>query len=543
MLHGELLALWHFDETDGPVAANAVHDGAPMLVHGAVFQPRRFGGALVLRRRYDYARGPAMPALRAAAVSFWLRIDARPRAAEILDINGTCSILVDAHATTGVVAQVGECTLPSGKQLTIGHWHHIALTCNPDGATLYLDGQVAIHDPQAKGGLTAGTGRDERIAIGALGDQFTPFAIDELAVFSTCLDAQRITQLAMGELDQSAPLRPQVQPRSVHARDYIDRADPTCGLQRAIDATGPAGGTVTIPAGRFVLRQPLTLSSGVTLCGDGGQTMLIAPPLAVSTLAAHCPRGSTSVRVDDPSAFAVGDAVTVRSDLQPQYRATCAAIVAIEGATLRLSKPLYADCMTFDRALVVNWCPMLTAVRQHGVRVCDLRIEGPRESVDDVADPVSLPCAAIHLLDAVDCAIERCRVTAWPHHGVVLHGGGRVRVDHCDVIDCLGHGIHLDGEARLLHVEANTTESNRLDGVHVGELVRDSVIAGNMLTGNGGFGIGGLNHPDAGTILVSANHCLHNRLGAIHHSGVGQAVHGNLTEPPPASPRLTRRMF
>jgi len=543
MLHGELLALWHFDETDGPVAANAVLEGAPVLVHGAVFQPRRFGGALVLRRRYDYARGPAIPALRAGAVSFWLRIDGTPHAAEIIDINGTCSILVDTHASTGVVAQFGECTLPSGKQLTTGNWHHVALTFSPDGATLYLDGHAVTHDPQANDGLTAGAGRDERIAIGALGDQFTPFAIDELAVFATCLDAQRITQLAMGELDQSTPVRAQVQPRSVHARDYIDRGDPTCGLQRAIDATGPAGGTVTVPAGRYVLRQPLTLSSGVTLCGDGGQTTLVAPPPAVSTLTAHCQRGATSVRVEDPSAFSVGDAVTVRSDNQPQYRATCAAIRAIEGATLHLSRPLYADYMTFDRALVVNWFPMLTAVRQHHVRVRDVQIEGGRESVDDVAEPISLPCAAIHLLDCVDCAVERCRVTAWPHNGVVLHGGARGRIDHCDVLDCLGHGIHVEGEARLLHIESNTIESNRLDGLRVGELVRDSIVTGNTLTGNGGYGVGGLNHTDAQTILVSSNHCLHNRLGAIHHTGASKAVHGNLTEPPAKSHRLTRRMF
>jgi hypothetical protein len=543
MLHGELLALWHFDETDGPVAANAVLDAAPVLVHGAVFQPRRFGGALVLRRRYDYARGPAMPALRAGAVSFWLRIDGKPRAAEIIDINGTFSILVDAHETTGVVAQVGESTLASGKQLTTGNWHHIAVTFSPDGTTLYIDGRAVTYDPQAKGGLTTGAGRDERIAIGSLGDQFTPFAIDELALFSTCLDAQRITQLAMGELDQATPVRAQVQPRSVHARDYIDRADPTCGLQRAINATGPAGGTVTIPAGRYMLRQPLTLSSAVTLCGDGGQTTLVAPPPADSTLTAHCQRGATSVRVEDPTAFAVGDAVTIRSDVHPQYRATLAAIRAIEGATLHLSRPLYADYMTFDRAVVVNWFPMLTAVRQHHVRVRDLQIEGARESIDDIAEPISLPCAAVHLLDCVDYAVERCRITAWPHSGVVLHGGARGRVDHCDLGDCLGHGIEIDGEARLLHIESNTVESNRLDGLHVGEWVRDSVVTGNTLTGNGGYGVGGLNHADAGTVLVSANHCLHNRLGAIHHTGQSKAVHSNLTDPPAKSRRISRRMF
>jgi len=139
--------------------------------------------------------------------------------------------------------------------------------------------------------------------------------------------------------------------------------------------------------------------------------------------------------------------------------------------------------------------------------------------------------------------VERCRVAAWPHDGIVVCGGARVRIDHNDVLDCLGHGIHVEGEARLLHVEGNLAESNRLDGVHVGELARDTVITGNTLTGNGGHGAGGLNHDDAGTILVTANHCLHNRLGAIDHTGAGEAVAGNLTSAPAKRRGSSGRMF
>ena len=44
-------------------------------------------------------------------------------------------------------------------------------------------------------------------------------------------------------------------------------ASPTGGIQEAIDTLGPAGGTVSIPAGEFLLRQPVRLSSNTTLQG------------------------------------------------------------------------------------------------------------------------------------------------------------------------------------------------------------------------------------------------------------------------------------
>jgi len=547
MNHGELVALWHFDETGGLFAANSIVGGEPLMIHGAVFEPRRFGGALVLRRPLDYARGPAPPTMRAGTIACWLRLDAKPRAADILALHGTLSILVDGTAGTGLVAQIGEHTLPSGKQLTPGQWHHVALAFNPDGATLYLDGQSVSHEPKAKQGLVRGLNRDEYLAVGSLGEQFTPFAIDELVIFNTCLRDQRIRQLAMGDLEQVKPVRSQPQPRSIQARDYIDHADPTCGLQRAIDATGYAGGVVSIPAGRYVLHRPLVLASRVSLVGDGGQTVLASHAALASRLAAHCAEGADAVRVEDTSVFSPGDAVVIRSDNKLNFNATHAHVVRVEGNSVVLSRPLSHDYMTFDMSIVVTWFPLITAIRQHCIELRDLVLEGVPQTIEDVSEPVASPCAAVFLLDCVDAGITRCRVSCWAHDGIGIHGGARLRITESRVNDCLGHGLKLDGEARLIQVNANAAERNRMDGLNVGEEIRDALITGNLLNGNGGFGIGGLDRGNDKTNLVTANHCLHNRRGGIEHKapvpGKSETVVNNLCSEPTTPKRITRRMF
>ena len=451
--------------------------------------------------------------------------------------------MVDGSSATGLIAQLGETVLPSGRQLQAGRWHHVALTFNPDGATLYLDGEATSHDAAANRGLTHGLNRDAYLAIGSFGGQFTPFAMDELAVFSGCLDQSRIAQLAMGDLEQATPVRAKITARSVNARDYIDGADPTGGLQRAIEATGPAGGQVTIPAGRYVLRQPLRPHSGVTLRGEGGQVTLAACEPVMSSLAAHCGGGATTLRVEDTAVFVVGDAVLVRSDVKLHANATQAVIVAIEGNTLHLSRSLAHDYMTFNGAMVLRWFPLIDAVRRHRIHLCDLWVQGHPTVLDDINDPITLPCAGVHLLDCVDCSIAQCRISGWAHDGIGIHGGARVRVNDCTILDCLGHGIRLDDEACLVQLNANLSQRNRMDGLFVGEEVEDITVSGNTFTGNGGYGIGGLEQGNHATHLVSGNHCLHNRLGGIQATGESESLINNLCTEPAKKRRLSRRMF
>src|ERR1051325_3472636 len=63
---------------------------------------------------------------------------------------------------------------------------------------------------------------------------------------------------------------------TIHAAEF-DRSSPDCGIQKAIDALGPPGGEVVLPAGRFELLRALMLPSNVSLRGQGpDKTVLVA---------------------------------------------------------------------------------------------------------------------------------------------------------------------------------------------------------------------------------------------------------------------------
>lgn len=543
MLHEELIGLWHFDEASGTVSANAVTGGPSMLVHGGRFEPRRFGGALVLSRPDDHARTLAPPPMRAGSVCFSLRLDAAPKSADILDIYGTCSVMVDPAPGIGLIAQLGENILPSGKRLEPGRWYHVALTFSPDGAVLFLDGKPMAQDKAAAGGLTIGLNRHEQLTIGAGGERFTPFAVDELAVFGTCLSPRRVMQLALGDLEPSTPIRSQARPQNVRAKQFFDPADPTCGLQRAIDAAGPAGGQVTLEPGRYELRRPLMLSSRVTLVGDGGQTVLTSAAPLASALAAHTAEGAGVIRVEDPSMFSIGDAIAVRSDKHNGWHTTYAHIVAMEGGALRLSRPLINAYKTFDNAVAVTWFPLIVARRHHHVRIAGLELVGGGSPIEDVEEPVDFSCPALLATDCVDIDIEHCRVIGWPHDGFGIHGGSRVRLRDCTAMDCLGSGFMLNADLRHAQMSGNLAQRNRGDGLTVGDQVRDSIISANIFDANHQHGIGGLEDANLKTNLINANHCLQNRLGGLSCQGEHPTVTTNLVRGPAPTKRYSRRMF
>lgn len=50
--------------------------------------------------------------------------------------------------------------------------------------------------------------------------------------------------------------------------------DDAAAIQRAVDAAAVTGGTVTFPAGTFLVDSPIQLKSGVSLAGEPGQTVL-----------------------------------------------------------------------------------------------------------------------------------------------------------------------------------------------------------------------------------------------------------------------------
>ncbi len=75
--------------------------------------------------------------------------------------------------------------------------------------------------------------------------------------------------------------------RSFNVLDYGAKGDGVTddagAIQAAVDAAAADGGTLTFPAGTFVVGSPVSLQTGVTLQGIPGQTVLAMPPQSSQT--------------------------------------------------------------------------------------------------------------------------------------------------------------------------------------------------------------------------------------------------------------------
>ncbi|MFQ6048521.1 MAG: LamG-like jellyroll fold domain-containing protein, partial [Phycisphaerae bacterium] len=293
---GELIGLWHLDEPDGPLAFDAVGDGGPLQIHGCMRRAGRFGMGLALQDPFDFARGQAPGAMPTGTVALWFKLQGRGGETCLVSIQERLKIVVRSADDEGICVLGGGARLASSQPVEPQRWYHVAVTWSAAGVDLYVDGRRVARDSRPRKGVRLGRGQDDYLAIGPAGvyRRFAAFTIDEVALFSRALTDRQIRQLCDGPLEPGGPPEPvaAAQPKAIDARQFIDPTDPTCGIQRAIDALGADGGVVTIPAGRYVLRRGLRLPSRATLIGQGRQTVLAARRPFSSSLAADARRGA-----------------------------------------------------------------------------------------------------------------------------------------------------------------------------------------------------------------------------------------------------------
>jgi len=521
LMQPNLVNLWHFDEADGPVALSSATSGKPMYVYAGRRTSRRFGSALVLNTPGAYARGEAPGRLVEGTVCFWLRLSGGESQVDILDIQGALQIMVDNTGDNGLLAVLGEDVLSGGKSIEQGKWLHVVITFAFDGTRLYLDGRLVSEKREAKHGLAAGPNRQDITLVGPIQNPSVEIAIDELAIYNRPLSEQEIVQLVLGGFEMSDPVRAAPPARVIDASRYVDPSDSTGGLQKAIDALGPSGGTVNIGPGRYVLRRSLQLYTGVTLRGESGQAVLTIPKPEGSRLMLNVPAGADSVEVEDPSIFSIGDEVTIVGPEQRGWDTTHAVVRDIEGRILWLSRALAQDYVAKHGTMVCRWHPAITALHHHNVTIENITIDATPAPISEGFSQVEFCCSAIHLVSCADSCVSKCRVTGWPHDGISVQGGRNVTVQDCVVRNCLGHGLHPGTSTRYSKWIGNVSTYNGFDGLYVCAEVEHSLMRGNLLVGNGRHGIGGVGNGEDRFNVISENQCLDNAQGGIVLNGGG----------------------
>lgn len=298
---------------------------------------------------------------------------------------------------------------------------------------------------------------------------------------------------------------------------------PTCGIQEAIDALGPAGGVVHIPAGCHLLRRAIRLRDGVTLRGQGPATVLTRPAPVFADLRLDTLPNQCDIQIDSSSGFAVGDQVRLMDDLQPMYHSRELLVTEVGPGTLRCSL-IYGEPQrvyrVVDHGWVGNLFPAITASRVRGVTLECLTIDGgdwPRRE-DRGGDFLG---AAVHTFKCQEVRIRDITVRRWPADGISVQDGSAL-VSGCLVEDCLGSGLHPGSKLAPSVWTGNIARRNR-DGFFFCSTVRHAVVSGNVLIDNRRHGVWGLGDPDRANVLA-ANVVARNG----GHGLEAQRAHGNV---------------
>lgn len=484
-----LIGLWHFDENNRHLAGNALPQGAPLSVHGALRTPRRFGQAIELHLPGDRVTGKGPGRLLCGTACFWAQVNGGRGQVDLLNIQGMVQITVDLSQGMALVVNVDDRVLVSQTRLTNGHWHHIAITFNPDGVILYIDSQKVAVSQQPFTGLSVSSSRQNYMQIGPLTPAAEPVLIDELALFNIDLPPAHINDMMHGVLEPTLPDQSAPQPGIIDATHLINRNHPTCGIQKAIDALGPAGGIVTLPMGRFTLRQSIKLPSRVILKGTGFATSLIASPPISTQLMTSVKAGTDHVQVDDTSLFEVGDDVMIASPAQTGWGATRVTITRIDDQRLWFNGPTVHDYDANAPSLVCHWFPLITVLGQSQVHISDIHLMGNQNAIGDTPFGPDHACAAIQLMGANHCVIERVSVEDWTHDGIGLYDTKFTRVQQCHVRNCLGHGIRVGDQSGGNWITANHCQLNGGVGIYLSTQTQPCIVSENVLTYNKKGGI------------------------------------------------------
>ncbi len=299
-------------------------------------------------------------------------------------------------------------------------------------------------------------------------------------------------------------------------------------LQSAVDYVASlGGGVVAIGPGEYLMRDSLHLRSHVTVRGAPGKTVLRKAKSAASPLHLDGDYGEEQVTVENPTGFAVGDGVAIWDKNANGFHTTVARITGASGKTFSISLPLNADCLVESGAQAATVFPVISGYYVEDARVEDLTIEGNKE------ENVALNgCrgGGIFLYRCPGTVLERCTVRHYNGDGISFQQSNDVTVEGCASEGNAGLGLHPGSGSQRPSVRQCVARNNGEDGLFLCWRVKCGVFEGNILEGNGRFGIS-IGHKDTDNLLRN------NQVRGNHQDGIvfrdeseGMAGHRNRLE-------------
>jgi parallel beta-helix repeat protein len=314
----------------------------------------------------------------------------------------------------------------------------------------------------------------------------------------------------------------------------------TGGIQEAIDALPPQGGTIYLRAGIYPLRRSILPRANVNLRGEGAATVLQMPKPFVSALTRSTETNATRVELEEVGPILPGDQIFVYEppypgwdDKSAGYNSRFLIITDIDNHAVK-GRKIYGDDQRRYRvekgAIILNQFPAIFLNNAHDVTIDSLAIDG---GVDTPLYRGEHPIGDFMLAGIAQCASRRVRLRDLTIRRCLADGicvgssSSDCMVSGCIVEQCQGIGLHSGGSIHFAQFLGNISRANE-SGFLFCQGNRNVICANNLIQGNRKSGIWGLNDTDR-YCIVTGNNCFENGWHGIEAStSIGNVIQGNV---------------
>ena len=282
-------------------------------------------------------------------------------------------------------------------------------------------------------------------------------------------------------------------------------------LQAAVDAVA-GGGEVRLSAGIYEMHDALRLRSGVTVRGQGEETVLFKPPSVESEVSRYLGVGHFEVAGKNPERFKPGMGVYISDNHAGGFYSTVATIVSIDGIYLNLSRALCADINGRHGGKVVSVYPIVEGYGIADACVCDLVIDGNRQNNAYIN---GCRGSGVFLVQSDRVAMRNLIVRNFNGDALSFqHGVGCIAENNiCE--NNSGTGLHPGGGSVAPLLRGNKCLNNDGDGIFYCLRVTYSTCEDNICSGNGRDGIS-IGHRD-NHLLIRNNYFEDNRRTGVYY--------------------------
>lgn len=274
-------------------------------------------------------------------------------------------------------------------------------------------------------------------------------------------------------------------------------------IQGAVDYVARlGGGEVQVLPGEYALRNAILLSDGVTLRGSGAASTLSKAPSQTVKLAGDGNSVGWFVDVESSEGFAVGDGITLSSNLidgAPGRQHSLHTITGVEGRRIFLdSQPRLSHWLSGE-AILSSTHSLVEARGARDVRICEIHLRGNAAENDRLDGNYG---AAIFMCDSENVVIENVSIADFNGDAISWQTCHDVTVENCDIRDVATLGLHpgtgsqrpvmrgnslrrcQDGIFFCWNVNHGVAENNRVfdcqgNGISIGHYDTDNIVRRN----------------------------------------------------------------